>query len=90
MKQAILNNWNFIRFVRLVMGVAIIIQAVVVKDVLFSIVGLLLTSMTVFNIGCCGAGACYTPVKRNTEPSKEIIYEKVVYDNQPVANKKVL
>ncbi|GAB2832196.1 hypothetical protein [Ferruginibacter profundus] len=80
MKQAILHHWNFIRFIRLGMGIAIIFQAVAVKDVLFSIAGLLLTAMAVFNIGCCGAGGCHTAVQNSKEPVKEVGYEEVICD----------
>jgi len=86
MKQTILNDWNFVRWVRLVMGIAIIVQAVVVKDIMFSVIGIALAGMAVFNIGCCGAGNCYTAVKNNADPVKEIVYEEVVNDKQPGHN----
>ena len=78
MKQAILSNWNFMRFVRLVLGIAIIVQSVLVKDWTMGILGVLFTSMPIFNIGCCGVGGCATPVKKNTESTKDISYEEVV------------
>ena len=79
MLQSILSNWNFMRFVRLGLGIAIIVQAVIAKDWTMGILGALFTSMPVFNIGCCGVGGCATPpVKRNTENTKDITYEEVV------------
>ncbi len=78
MKQSIVTNWNFFRFLRLVTGVSIIVQGIFVKDILLGIVGLLFTSMAVFNIGCCGTAGCYTPTKKITEPIKDINYEEVV------------
>lgn len=78
MKEALLNNWTFMRFLRLVAGIAIFVQAVINKDILFGIAGLTFTAMAVFNIGCCGASGCYTPVKKNTETAKDITYEEVV------------
>jgi hypothetical protein len=78
MKQSILSNWNFMRFVRLGLGIAIIVQSVMVKDWTMGILGILFTSMPVFNIGCCGLGGCATPVKKNTEQTKDITYEEVV------------
>lgn len=78
MKQAILHNWSFMRFIRLGMGVAILIQAVMAKDVLFSIAGLAFTGMAVFNVGCCGSGGCYAPIKKTDEAKNDIIYEEVV------------
>ncbi len=79
MKQNILSNWNFMRFIRLVLGVAIIVQSVLVKDWTMGILGVLFISMPVFNIGCCSVGGCAIPVnKKNTEAVKDISYEEVV------------
>jgi hypothetical protein len=67
------------RFVRLVLGIAIIVQAVIARDWMMGILGTLFTSMPVFNIGCCGVGGCTAPVdKSNTESTKDITYEEVV------------
>lgn len=78
MKQAILSNWNFMRLVRLGLGITIIVQAVIAKDWTMGILGALFTSMPVFNIGCCGVGGCATPVKKDNENTKDITYEEVV------------
>jgi len=78
MKQAIFSNWNFIRFLRLAIGIAILVQAVIARDFLFAIMGLIFTLMPVFNIGCCGSQGCYVPVDKEPAQTKEIIYEEVV------------
>jgi hypothetical protein len=68
MKQLIFNNWNILRFMRLAIGVAIIVQGVISKDVLFSIVGIFIAGTAVFNAGCCGKTGCDIPGKRVTHP----------------------
>lgn len=78
MKQVILSNWNFMRFFRLIIGIAILVQSVIVKDMLFGLAGLLFSSMALFNIGCCGIGGCYANPKINSETKKDIEYEEVV------------
>lgn len=78
MKQSIVSNWNFFRFLRLVIGVAIIVQGILAKDIMFSIAGLFFTGMAVFNIGCCGTGGCSVPIKKAAQPTKDISYEEVV------------
>ena len=78
MKEAIFTNWNIMRFLRLTIGIAIIIQAIIAKDFMFGFIGLLFSGMALFNIGCCGAGGCYTPTKEQAENKKEISYEEVV------------
>jgi hypothetical protein len=78
MRQGILANWNFMRFLRLGLGVAIIVQAVIAKDWTMGIIGTLFTSMPLFNVGCCATGGCATPVNTESNNTKEITYEEVV------------
>ena len=78
MTQAILTNWSFSRVLRLVIGMVILGQAFYTKDVSIGLLGLLFTMMPVLNIGCCGAGGCYTPAKEVVGDSKDITYEEVV------------
>lgn len=78
MKQKILNNWSFIRFVRLGLGIAITVQSAMANNWPIAILGLLFTAMTVFNIGCCGTGGCTTQIRNTSETTKDIIYEEVV------------
>ena len=66
------------RFFRLALGVAIIVQSVMVSNWTMAIVGLLFTAMPVFNIGCCGSNGCAAPVKKSTETIKDTRYEEVV------------
>ena len=77
MKKAIFNNWNFMRVLRLVIGIAILVQALIAKDAIFGIAGLLLTSMAIFNIGCCGTDNCHTPPKKSSQAKKYTNYEEV-------------
>jgi hypothetical protein len=79
MKQAILTNWTFSRVLRLILGVVIVAQAISLGDATLGTVGLLFTLMPVFNIGCCGAGGCYTPLKKTeANDAKDITYEEIV------------
>lgn len=66
------------RFLRLGLGLAVLVQAVIAKDVLFALLGLGFTAMPVFNVGCCGSGGCYVPPKKHINTTKEIPYEEVV------------
>lgn len=78
MKQGILANWNFMRFLRLGLGIAIIVQSIIAKDWTMGIIGALFTSMPLFNVGCCVTGGCATPVKKDPNNTKDITYEEVV------------
>ncbi len=79
MKQTIFSNWNFMRFLRLGLGLAITIQAAMAGDFTMGVIGILFTAMPVFNLGCCGTNGCSTPVKKNVSTtSKETSYEEVL------------
>ena len=78
MKQVILSNWTLMRFLRLGIGIAILVQAVIAKDTLFVFAGILFTAMPVFNIGCCGTAGCAVPSKKEPGTTKDITYEEVV------------
>ena len=78
MKQRILSNWNFMRFLRLGLGIYIIVQSTLEGNWTMGVLGLLFTAMPVFNIGCCGTAGCTTPVRKSSETTKDIRYEEVV------------
>ena len=66
------------RFLKLGLGLAVLVQAVIAKDVLFALLGLGITAMPVFNIGCCGASGCYVSPAKKTKTTKDVHYEEVV------------
>ena len=70
MKETILENWTIIRFLRLLIGIGIIVQAVVLQDLLLGAAGLLFGGMAVFNAGCCGTAACAAPCQEVWETNK--------------------
>ena len=78
MKKIILQNWHFMRWLRLGLGIAIIIQAALVRDWTVIILGGLFASMAIFDLGCCGAGGCRTSLPDNKiQQQKEVTYEEV-------------
>jgi hypothetical protein len=76
--KTILSGWNFMRAIRLLLGVIIIIQSVQQHHYSFAILGLLFAGMAVFNIGCCGTAGCALPTKKNDDTTTDISYEEVV------------
>jgi hypothetical protein len=78
MKDRILSNWSLSRILRVIFGIVIIGMAMSRTDIASGILGAIFTGMGVFNIGCCGSGACYTSVKNSKKDSKDISYEEVV------------
>lgn len=76
-KNIILRGWNFMRILRFVLSVIVIIEAVKNYDVLFGVIGLVLLLQSVFNVGCCSNGACYTGNVNSEEENKEVVFEEI-------------
>ncbi len=77
--NAFLSNWNFFRLLRLILGIMMLVQAIMLKDVLLGIAASIFSIMALSNTGCCGVNTCCqssTPTSK--ESSKEITYEEVV------------
>lgn len=78
MIKLLLKDWTFFRMLRLAMGVIIIVQSFLIKDVLFGIAGFLFTLMALLNQGCCNTQTYCNTNPSNQKPTKEIDYEEVV------------
>lgn len=78
MKQRIFSNWNLMRFLRLVLGIAIITQSILINDIWLLMISMVFTAMPIFNIGCCGASTCYHTPTKTSKKTTDIKYEEVV------------
>ncbi|MND96447.1 hypothetical protein D3C80_887400 [compost metagenome] len=72
-----LKNWNFIRILRLALGIFIIVEGVTTQEWLFALAGLVFTMLPLLNIGCCSISGCSAPVSKSTKKTDDIIYEEV-------------
>jgi hypothetical protein len=72
-----LRNWDFMRLLRLALGIFIIVQGIQIKEWLFVALGGLFSLMPLLNIGCCGASGCNTPVSKSNKKVEEISYEEI-------------
>jgi len=52
------NNWHFTRLFRLVLGLIILIQGIILSDIPFILMGIGFSAMPMLNIGCCAGGSC--------------------------------
>lgn len=59
MKERILTNWTFMRALYLLMGIAVIVQAVMSQQWFGVLIGGYFASMGLFAFGCA-AGNCYS------------------------------
>ncbi|MFV0141092.1 hypothetical protein [Empedobacter falsenii] len=73
-----LSNWNFMRIIRLVLGIVIIVQGIQAQQWMLVVLGGLFTLMPLFNIGCCSTTGCDTTYRaRKTIEKEDITYEEV-------------
>ena len=65
------------RAIRLLLGVVIVVQGIVVRDWTFALMGGALSIMPLLNIGCCGVSGCNVPASRKSKNTEDITYEEV-------------
>ncbi|MGN7818918.1 hypothetical protein ACTJJB_02245 [Chitinophaga sp. 22536] len=71
-----LKHWNFMRTLRLALGILIIVQGIIAKEWLLAGLGGLFSLMPLMNTGCCGVSGCSTPIPRNNKKTEDITYEE--------------
>ncbi|MEN5232592.1 hypothetical protein [Sphingobacterium faecium] len=72
-----LRNWNFMRVLRLALGILVVVQGIQTKEWLLVGFGILFSLMPLINIGCCGASGCNIPVSKSNKKVEDITYEEV-------------
>ena len=60
MKDKILNNWNWIRVIRLLIGVFILGSGIGGKDYVAIVIGAVFTILPLLNMSTCASGNCYS------------------------------
>lgn len=76
MQTRIRVNWNWVRIVRLLIGLAAITQGLLQQEWVLIAAGLLVAAMAILNWGCCGNTGCAIMPRTKTK-NKEDIYEEV-------------
>ena len=61
MRNMLLTNWHFMRFIRLAVGIALIIQAFTAHDYVPGAIALFFLYQAIANVGCGGSGSCIVP-----------------------------
>ena len=82
-KQALLSPWGFTRWLRLIVGILFLVQAIYLADVFIGIVSGFLLLQALSNTGCCGVGApCARPTETKTDEGKDLRFEEVKADKK--------
>lgn len=74
--KTILQGWNLMRAIRLIAGIAVLVQGIITKDAMTIILGTVFGGMAVANAGCCGAAGCAITPRRVTQ-NRTIQYEEL-------------
>ena len=64
MLKTIFTNWNFMRAIRLILGVYIINQSYQSQQYIMIIPGVVFVIMALFIVGCCGNNGCEVSIKK--------------------------
>lgn len=73
----LIQNWGFMRIIRLLVGGYALLEAYRSSDILIGMMGAVLVGMALLNAGC-GSQGCGIPAPRNnyTKP-EEVEYEEI-------------
>ena len=72
LRQRLFASWNFMRFLRLAMGIWILGMAIQSRDWSISLISGLFILMAVTNTGCCGANGCVVRYNRPGDTEKPL------------------
>lgn len=76
--QTLLTDWNFMRFVRLGLGVYIGIQAYQTQSIISALLAAFLLYQVITNTGCCGTNGYAIPTKKNnTDTTEDVEFEEI-------------
>lgn len=77
-KETLLTDWNFMRILRLALGIYIAVQAVETLSLLSGFVAAFFIFQAVSNTGCCGSNGCAVPTKKsNSDTIEDVEYEEI-------------
>ena len=79
LKMTLLTNWNFMRVIRLVLSLVILVQSIHMHDPLFGMFGAFFLFQALSNTGCCASGNCATslPDNGNSKTIENVEFEEV-------------
>ena len=77
MKNLLLKNWDFVRTLRLLIGLGVGGYAAWAGDYFLAALGGLFIIQAVFNLSCCGSGGC------SVASQKKTLYQSVIKPYHP-------
>ncbi len=71
--NVLFRNWHMVRIIQLIGGIAMGIYALNSRDYIFLILAIILLIQAIFNISCCGSGAC-----SNNSNQKQVYKDEII------------
>lgn len=78
-KQRVLSQWNNVRWIKLALGVFMVILSFLKHDGIFGVIGGIFLFQAIFNTGCFGSASCAAPPKVHTRSNdiEDVEFEEV-------------
>lgn len=77
-RETLFTDWNFMRILRLGLGIYISIQAVETQSMISAMFAVFLLFQAITHTGCCGSKGCAVPIKKNnSDKTEEVEYEEI-------------
>lgn len=81
--QRIFSDWNFMRFLRLGIGIYFAVQAVATLEIFSGVIAAFFLYQAISNTGCCGASGCAVPNAKSKIDNPEEVELIEVECNEP-------
>ena len=76
--QTLFTGWNFMRWLRLVLGIYIAVQAFTTHDSMLGFFSAFFLFQALSNTGCCGVQGCAVPLsKKEITKTEEVEFEEI-------------
>ena len=77
-KQTLFTGWNFMRWLRLGLGIFISVQAIQDHDPFSGFIAAFFLFQAAMNTGCCGVNTCSAPLSKDiSEKTVDAAFEEV-------------
>lgn len=82
-KHTLLSNWNFMRILRLGVGIFLAIEAIKSQDLFSGLIAGFFLFQSLTNTGCCGSQGCSTNISdSNSGKIEDVEFEEIKIDNK--------
>lgn len=78
MLNKITKNWSISRFIRLGIGLYLLVDGVRSGMILFVLLGVIFTILPLMNIGCCASNSCsVNPSEKENGAEDGVVFEEI-------------